>query len=99
MQLAHKKVAEIAKACAAADYDRLANSSNAFYKRWPHERVFVGHNWRYYVKIARACMIHLLTKENISEEDKEKIFEALMLDRSLPQGGASVAAVPGAIIH
>jgi hypothetical protein len=97
-QLVHKKIAEVAKAIAAAEYDRLAYD-NRFYKKYPTERGFVGKNWRYYIKIARMCMTHLLSKPDFPEAEKEKIFEALMLDRSLPQGGASVAAVPSAIIH
>jgi len=98
-QLVHKKIAEVAKAMAYADYDRLASSNNAFYKKYPTDRGFVGKNWRYYIKIARVCMTHLLSKPDFPEAEKEKIFEALMLDRSLPSGGASVAAVPSAIIH
>ncbi len=98
MQLAHKLVAKTAKEMAAEFYDTAARN-NKFYKQWPHERIFVVHNWRYFVKLARACLTHLLTKPEYTEEQKELIFEALIMDRSLPQGGASVAAVPSAVIH
>lgn len=96
--LAHKLVAKVAKECCSADYDRLARD-NRFFKHWPSERCFVGHNWRFYIKTARACLTKLLANPNFPEDKKEEIFEALMLDRSIPRGGSSVPAIPGLIMH
>lgn len=98
MQLAHNMVAHVAKECAAAYYEDAARD-NVFFKYFPKQKQFVNRCWKHFVKPARVALAKILANPTHPESYKQPIYEALLMDRTLPQGGASVAAVPSAITH
>jgi len=91
---AHEMIAEVAKEAAGALYDKLMSDNllrRLWKERWPEvtekelAKRFVETKWPACVPFARATLALLLQKTD-DEDLKEKIMEALVLDRSLPKG-------------
>ena len=88
----HKLIAKTAKEMAACAYEEWAHD-DLFYKLWPNQKLFVAKNWKDFVRIARASLAQMLSG-NYPEIMKEEILDALIKDRSLPQGGDTTVTVP-----
>lgn len=80
---AHKMVAELQVAMAHEVYDALASKDDKFYKEW-NETEFVNQVAPTLRDEARGVLAELLGRNDVSDHDKEQIYEALMLDRCVP---------------
>lgn len=81
----HKLVADTAKGMAAAMYEELAKN-NGWYKMNPSQSVFVEKAYGSLIEQARQILASMLSSKTVEEQQKEIIFEALLLDKSLQQG-------------
>ncbi len=88
----HKLVEKTAKDMAWEAYEARA-TDNVFYKQFPNQRKYVAHNWKHFIRFARETLVRMLGMPQYSEHLKEEIFEALMLEQTIPQGDA-VQSVP-----
>lgn len=93
MKYAHKLIAETAKEIAAAAYEDMA-LDNTFYQMWPNQKKFVNKQHRTFIRAAREALAKMLGMPEYSEEIKEEIFQALLLDRALPPNGDTAIQVP-----
>lgn len=80
---AHKMVAHLQCEMAAALYETLAKK-NDFYKRWPDLKEFVRVVAPTLRDHARATLAEMLQKPGVTPEEKEEIYEALLLDKTIP---------------
>lgn len=95
MTLAHKRVAQIAVAMANEIYEELA-PRNQFYAAFPDRREFLNQCAPTLIHEARSALAKMLSDPGISDHDKEEIFEALELDRAIPDAeNRSVTTLPG----
>lgn len=83
--MVHEMIASVAKAIAEKKYEMFA-SNNEFYKMFPDIKRYVALEWARFVPEARETLGKMLAVNTISQEHKEQIAEALMLDRTLPVG-------------
>lgn len=90
---AHKLVAETAKEIAAAAYEDMARDNN-FYRLWPKQKIFVAKHYKNFIRPARECLARMLGMDKFSEETKDEILQALLLDRALPPNGDTSVQVP-----
>lgn len=81
--MVHKLIADTAKGIAAEEWEKLSTNSNAFHKKWPKVKPFVGHNWRLYVPTARALLVGMLGSPSVAPEMKERIHGAILLDGAI----------------
>lgn len=92
----HWRIAEAAKEFAGEFYEARASFDNAFYKAWPNQRNFIRKNWKSFVGPARQVLTSMLNTPGRPEDQKEQIYEALLMDRVInPKGGFN----PKRIIH
>lgn len=103
----HKKVAEVAKACAGGFYESIMGADNDIYRAWraKHpgmgpkalERRFVARYWGDCIPMARATLARLLTSPTIDPGMKEEIMEILTLDATLIRGRQQPMQVMGSL--
>jgi hypothetical protein len=84
----HKMVAETARGMAEAVYEELARD-NDWYKMNPDRAVFIEAAYGSLIAQARQVLAKMLESLTVAPEQKELIFEALVLDKSL-KGGRDV---------
>lgn len=84
----HKMVAETARGMAEAVYEELAKK-NEWYALNPSRTVFVEATYGSLIEQARQVLAGMLESKTVTPEQKELIFEALVLDKSL-KGGRDV---------
>lgn len=95
----HVSVAKIAQTMAAESYQDMA-MDDIFYKMWPKEREYVNKNWQQFVQDARKSLTLMLTMDKYTEDQKEEIMQALLLDRALPsKGDTSVQMQTQTMVH
>ena len=94
----HPMVADAAVGIIMESYDALMHHNEhwvAFKRQFPEatakelEQIYLEHNWGKGVEAARTVLARMLdpaAAPNIDEESREKIHEALVLDRSLMMG-------------
>lgn len=82
-RMVHTMIEKTAKEMAGAYYEVAASKDNAFFRDWPVQRNFIRVNWRNFVLAARQTLTDMLSR-NYPDEMKAKIYDALMLDSSLP---------------
>ena len=80
---AHKMVAHLCKEMANEVYEELAKK-NGWYKANPNRRNFVNSCAPTLRQEARQILARMLERNDVSTYEKDKIFEALMLDKVLP---------------
>ena len=94
---AHRMVARLCEEMAQEVYEELAKK-NLFYAMWPRRADFIRHCAPTLREQARRTLAELIAHKDTSEADKERIYEALLLDKTIPQTG--VWSVPPPIdIH
>ena len=74
------------------------SSDNTFHKIWPNRKWYVDRKWSVFIPAARAALTEML-KGNYPESTKEAIFEALLLDKTLPQGNDTSVRPMSATAH
>lgn len=84
-EVVHELVAATARVLSEKAYEKIASQSNNFYKAWPNIKDFVDINWPDMIAPARKALAHKLGLNSTDESEKELIYEALLLDRSLPK--------------
>jgi hypothetical protein len=94
----HPMVADAAVGIIMESYDALMHHNEhwaAFKRQFPEatakelEQIYLEHNWGKGVEAARVVLARMLdpaAAPNIDEESRERIHEALILDRSLQMG-------------
>jgi len=91
----HKEVMKVAKEAAGQHYEVLMKDDLLFgmwKKQCPGltskamEVRFIAKAWPMYVRFARTTMAMLLDRNDVAQEVKDKIYEALLLDNSLTLG-------------
>lgn len=85
----HRQVRDTAEGIAAAFYE-MAASDNDFYKLWPSQRRFVKLKWGAFVKDARQAMGEMLGRDDVPEEIKAAVYEALQMDAAAKGGDVQV---------
>lgn len=95
---AHKLIAKTAQEIAAAAYQDMAMDDD-FYKMWPKEKAFVNKMWPTFVRVARQTLANMLSMDQYSEELKDDIAHALMLDRALPAGDTAILKQTTSMVH
>lgn len=89
----HKRIADIAKGCAAEQWEKLAKQ-NRFYKRHPQVQGFVDVHWPKYVDTARAILTAMLGNPKYDQATKDEIFRTLQLDGAVNPKKMANAAPP-----
>lgn len=84
----HWLIAKAAKEMAGAQYEELARN-DAWYRKHPDQKAFIGAYWGNYCEIARRTLAQMLGM-NYPESVKEQIEEALILDNGYAKGRRSV---------
>jgi hypothetical protein len=91
---AHRLIAEVATAMAQEVYEELCSGSNALYKVHGDRDDAVRQWAPMLVKAAKVQLGQMLNNPTVSDYEKEQIYEALVLDATLPKGGLSVTPKP-----
>lgn len=87
---AHWLIAELCSGVANEMYEILA-SDNRFYEQNQDRKRFVEHCAPMCKDISRALLTRMLDEPETSQMEKDQIYEALILDASLPKTGVSIA--------
>ena len=83
---AHKTVAHVAEELAQSVYERLA-LNDAWYADNRDRRAFVKRCAPTLRAEARKILAEMLQRDDVSEHEKAEIYDALLLDRTLPDNG------------
>lgn len=104
----HTQVRDVAMAATNEWYESLMGASNDIYKQWKAQnpdltpdklrKKFVSRYWPHCIEFARATLAIMLTKDDISDEMKEKIMDVLEKDQYL-RGKVPVQVQPFATVH
>lgn len=85
---AHKMVAELQVEMAHAVYDALASKPHGegdrFVQDYPSETAFVNMVAPTLRDDARATLAEMLARDDVSDSDKNKIYDALLMDACIP---------------
>lgn len=82
-QFCHELLAATAKEFAGAFYEEAAHD-NEFYKFYPTQKRFIKREWHRFVESARMQLSKMLGMSQVSEFQKEQIFDALVKHAALP---------------
>ncbi len=83
--MVHELIQRVAKEAAQMFYDAACTKSNNMYKAFPNEADFVATQWPDFIGHAKAKLTEMLTLPGVPEDQKEFIYDALCLDRTLPK--------------
>lgn len=79
-------VRDVSQAMAREVYVHNCRTSNAFFAKWPDEEGFVATFAGQFTEEARKALIAALGPDSkLPEEEKEKIYKELILDKGLAQ--------------
>lgn len=78
----HEMLMKVAKEFAGTFYEEAAHDDN-FYHFYPNQKFFIERNWPRFVPHVRRTLVTMLGG-NYPEPMKQDIYQALMLDRSIP---------------
>ncbi len=81
--LCHELVMKIAKEMAGVHHETVCGLVPDFYKAFPKQDAYVDGHWNEFVGQARGVLADML-KGDAFEAQHELIYDALMLDRTLP---------------
>lgn len=76
--MTHPRIVHDAKEFAGTFYDR--NRTMKFRATWPNQDNFVASCWPRFVEHVRAMYATMLTKNDVSQRDKDMIYDALIAD-------------------
>ena len=89
----HILVSKTAREICGAAYQEMAKD-NAFFKMWPKEKEFVNKQWGNFIRPARTALTEILNNGKYSQEVRDEIYQALLLDRALPPKGDTSIQAP-----
>jgi hypothetical protein len=82
---AHVTVAKLQVEMAQEIFEVKASTDDKFYKEWKNDRSrFVNLVAPSLRDAARAALAELLGRHDVNEREKEEIYEALLMDRCIP---------------
>lgn len=87
---AHKLIAKTAVELAYEIYDQFCRYDNTFYANNKDMDDFIRRWAPELRKAARVALVRLLDSPTTSVAEKDEIWEALVLDAQLPEGGTSI---------
>ena len=90
-RMVHKEIATLAYEIAKLAYDNCCMKSNAFFKANPNVIYWAKNNQTMFVGLARESLTKLLTLDTTTPEEKDRIMEILLQERSLPKGKVNLA--------
>ena len=90
-RMVHKEIATLAYELAKLAYDNCCMRSNAFFKANPNIILWAKNNQTMFVGLARESLTKLLTLDTTTPEEKDRIMEILLQERSLPKGKVNLA--------
>lgn len=90
-RMVHKEIATLAYELAKLAYDNCCMKSNAFFKANPNIIYWAKNNQTMFVGLAREALTKLLTLDTTTPEEKDRIMEILLQERSLPKGKVNLA--------
>lgn len=76
--MTHPMIVHDAKEFAGVFYEQKRTSK--FRATWPNQMDYVNANWPNFVEHVRSAYATMLTKRDVSQPDKDKIYEALTAD-------------------
>lgn len=76
--MVHRMIAHDAKEMAGEFYER--ERSLTFRASWPKQMEYVNIKWPHFVQGVREVYAELLGRDDVPEDDKEKMFDALTSD-------------------
>ena len=82
---AHRMIADLCVEMANEVYETCATLYNNWHKLNPSRKRFVKECAPTLIEDARRTLAEMLGRHDVSDADKEKIYEALMLDMTIPQ--------------
>ena len=83
----HRLIASTAMEMAGAVYEEMA-SDDTFYRYNKSQKRWMDKNWGRFVDAARTTLAGMLdASHNYSQIMKDEIYEALLADATLPNGG------------
>lgn len=83
-RMVHTEVYKIAKEMTGIYYERTAGLKDGWYKMFPDVDDFCDHHWQNFVFLARQYLASQLTNPNHSENAKQRFYEILLDDATLP---------------
>lgn len=84
---AHRMVANLCEEMAQSVYEECATRYNNWYRDNPDRKAFVKECAPTLRAEARGILAGMLADPKVSDKDKERIYDALMLDKQIPQDG------------
>lgn len=88
--MVHKEIAELAYELANEAYEILCSKHNLFYAQNPNRVYWAKKNTGNFVAAAREALTNLLNDDNKTFEEKQRIMDILLAERSLPKGKISL---------
>lgn len=86
MTTTHTLIAQTARDLAGAYYETAAGRSNAFYREFPVQAVFIAKEWPRFLPTAREILVDMLTMKETTEHVKMQIYHALQHERGIENG-------------
>ena len=80
---AHQMVAHVQQEMAQSVYEELAKNDQ-FYQQWPDRAAFIKMCAPTLRDAARGVLSEQLARHDVSHAEKEQIYEALLLDKVIP---------------
>lgn len=84
---AHKMVADLCEKMAQEVYEECATRYNNWYAMNPNRRAFVQECAPTLRQQARTILAGMLGDPKVSDKEKARIYDALILDKTIPQTG------------
>lgn len=94
---AHKLVAHVQQELAQSIYEDWASKSDKFYAEWPDRAAFVKQCAPTLRDHARALLSEQLARHDVSHQEKEEIYTALLLDKVIPNEDRYI--IPNNTVH
>ena len=86
-RMVHWLIKQTAQELAGAYYEDAASHQkhgNEFYKAFPSLEFFVEDQWPMFIMTTREILLQMLNSPMTPEPQKQEIYHAILLDKSLP---------------
>jgi len=82
----HALIKEQAKVLAGEYYEIKASRDDKWFKRFGSQNLFIAREWGAFIPVARQILSQLLASNTLPQDQKEKIYEALVQERYMDNG-------------
>lgn len=90
---AHKMLDHLAVELAGSEYEEMASKHKEFYTQWKDQKEYIRYRAPYLLGPVKSLLADMLTRNDVSEAEKEQIHEALVLHNILPKSGTGVLKI------